>query len=170
MDRDSPYQYAAQFSDDGYIALPKSVFPRSGQHSPETIELEINTGSSEGLILWQGVELGEHGKGKDFISLGLQNGHLVFRTGKDGYIQIDGGAALHGQSKGRSLMVNTKGSVYLGGAPDTAAMTGGKFVSGMTGCVRNLAVMNARPGQQPAQAIDLQTHGAHGMNVLPCSS
>lgn len=24
-------------------------------------------------------ELGEHGKGKDFISLGLQNGHLVFR-------------------------------------------------------------------------------------------
>lgn len=25
---DSPYQYAAHFSDDGYIALPKSVFPR----------------------------------------------------------------------------------------------------------------------------------------------
>ncbi|XP_056280235.1 basement membrane-specific heparan sulfate proteoglycan core protein isoform X13 [Pseudoliparis swirei] len=210
---DSPYQYAAHFSDDGYIALPKSVFPRSGQHSPETIELEINTGSSEGLILWQGVEtngarnlrkvhaskkeLGEHGKGKDFISLGLQNGHLVFsyqlgsgeakilsrrtindgrwhkvtavRTGKDGYIQIDGGTALYGQSKGRSIMVNTKGSVYLGGAPDMAAMTGGKFLSGMTGCVRNLAMMNARPGQQLAQAIDLQTHGAHGMNVLPCS-
>lgn len=36
------------------------------------------------------------------------------RTGKDGYIQIDGGAALHGQSKGKSLMVNTKGSIYLG--------------------------------------------------------
>jgi len=56
-----------------------------------------------------------------------------------------------------------------GGAPDMAAMTGGKFLSGMTGCVRNLAMMNARPGQQLAQAIDLQTHGAHGMNVLPCS-
>ena len=36
------------------------------------------------------------------------------RTGKDGYIQIDGGSLLHGQSKGRSLMVNTKGSIYLG--------------------------------------------------------
>ncbi|KAM6928874.1 basement membrane-specific heparan sulfate proteoglycan core protein isoform 4-T4 [Lycodopsis pacificus] len=211
---DSPYQYAAHFHHDGYIALPKSVFPRSAHDSPETIELEINTSSSEGLILWQGVEtngarnlrkvhaskkeLGEHGKGKDFISLGLQNGHLVFsyqlgsgeaailsrrtindgrwhkvtavRTGKDGYIQIDGGAALHGQSKGRSLMVNTKGSVYLGGAPDMAAMTGRKFLSGMTGCVRNLALMNALPGQQPAQAIDLQTHAAHGINVLPCSS
>ncbi|XP_040007845.1 basement membrane-specific heparan sulfate proteoglycan core protein isoform X2 [Xiphias gladius] len=210
----SPYQYAAHFHNDGYIALPKSIFPRSAHDSPETIELEINTGSSEGLILWQGVEtngarnlrkvhaskkeLGEHGKGKDFISLGLQDGHLVFsyqlgsgeaeilsrksindrkwhkitavRTGKDGYIQIDGGAALHGQSKGKSLMVNTKGSIYLGGAPDMAAMTGGKFSSGMTGCVRNLTLMNARPGQQPAQAIDLQALAAHGINVQPCSS
>ncbi|XP_067449245.1 basement membrane-specific heparan sulfate proteoglycan core protein [Thunnus thynnus] len=210
---DSPYQYAAHFHNNGYIALPKAVFPRSAHDSPETIELEINTGSSEGLILWQGVEttgarnlrkvhaskkeLGEHGKGKDFISLGLQNGHLVFsyqlgsgeaeilsrksindgrwhkvtavRTGKDGYIQIDGGDALHGQSKGKSLMVNTKGSIYLGGAPNMAAMTGGKFSSGMTGCVRNLTLMNARPGQQPAQAIDLQSHAAHG-NVQPCSS
>uniref|UniRef100_A0A3B4XVX7 Heparan sulfate proteoglycan 2 n=1 Tax=Seriola lalandi dorsalis TaxID=1841481 RepID=A0A3B4XVX7_SERLL len=200
-EENSPYQYAAHFHNDGYIALPKSIFPRRQVHahdSPETIELEINTGSSEGLILWQGVELGEHGRGKDFISLGLQNGHLVFsyqlgsgeaqilsqrsindgkwhkitavRTGKDGYIQIDGGAALHGQSKGKSLMVNTKGSVYLGGAPDMAAMTGGKFLSGMTGCVRNLTLMNARPGQQPAQAIDLQSHAAHGINVQPCSS
>uniref|UniRef100_A0A3B5AWQ0 Heparan sulfate proteoglycan 2 n=1 Tax=Stegastes partitus TaxID=144197 RepID=A0A3B5AWQ0_9TELE len=195
---DSPYQYAAHFNNDGYIALPKSIFPRSAHDSPETIEMEINTGSSEGLILWQGVEHGEHGKGKDFISLGLQNGHLVFsyqlgsgeaeilsrksindgkwhkitavRAGKDGYIQIDGGATLHGQSKGKSLMVNTKGSIYLGGAPDMAAMTGGKFSSGMTGCVRNLTLMNARPGQQPVQAIDLQAHAAHGINVQPCSS
>ncbi|XP_042264745.1 basement membrane-specific heparan sulfate proteoglycan core protein isoform X4 [Thunnus maccoyii] len=212
-EENSPYQYAAHFHNNGYIALPKAIFPRSAHDSPETIELEINTGSSEGLILWQGVEttgarnlrkvhaskkeLGEHGKGKDFISLGLQNGHLVFsyqlgsgeaeilsrksindgrwhkvtavRTGKDGYIQIDGGDALHGQSKGKSLMVNTKGSIYLGGAPNMAAMTGGKFSSGMTGCVRNLTLMNARPGQQPAQAIDLQSHAAHG-NVQPCSS
>lgn len=36
------------------------------------------------------------------------------RTGKDGYIRVDGGAPLHGQSKGKSLMVNTKGSIYLG--------------------------------------------------------
>uniref|UniRef100_A0A8D3EB01 Heparan sulfate proteoglycan 2 n=1 Tax=Scophthalmus maximus TaxID=52904 RepID=A0A8D3EB01_SCOMX len=190
----SPYQYAAHFHDNGYIALPKSVFPRSAHDSPETIELEINTSSPEGLILWQGVV----SPGKDFISLGLQNGHLVFsyqlgsgeaeilsrksindgrwhkvtavRTGKDGYIQVDGGATLHGQSKGKSLMVNTKGSLYLGGAPDMAAMTGGKFSSGLTGCVRNLTLMNARPGQQPAQAIDLQAHAAHGINVQPCSS
>ncbi|XP_028309184.1 basement membrane-specific heparan sulfate proteoglycan core protein isoform X2 [Gouania willdenowi] len=211
---DAPYQYAAHFHSDGYVALPKSVFQRSAHDSPETIELEINTGSSEGLILWQGVETtgarnlrkvhgsekeaGEHGKGKDFISLGLQNGHVVFsyqlgsgearisswnpinddkwhkitavRTGKEGYLQIDEGAKLHGASKGRSLMVNTKGSIYLGGAPHMSSMTGGKFSSGMTGCVRNLVLMNARPGQRPAQSIDLQALAAHGVNMQQCSS
>lgn len=40
--------------------------------------------------------------------------YFLCRTGKDGYIQIDGDAALHGQSKGRSRMVNTSGSLYLG--------------------------------------------------------
>ncbi|XP_054634283.1 basement membrane-specific heparan sulfate proteoglycan core protein isoform X11 [Dunckerocampus dactyliophorus] len=194
---DSPYQYAAHFNNDGYVALPKTSFQRSAHDSPETIELEINTFSSEGLVLWQGVERGEHSKGKDFISLGLRNGHLVFsyqlgsgeaaimsrrtindgkwhkvtavRTGKDGYIQIDEGAALHGQSKGKSIMVNTKGHLYLGGAPDMAAVTGGKFSSGMTGCVRNLSLMNARPGDEAAQTIDLQAHAAHSVNVQPCT-
>lgn len=51
-----------------------------------------------------------------------------------------------------------------------ARMTGGKFSVGMTGCVRSLTLMNARPGQPPAQAIDLQAHAARGTNVQPCSS
>lgn len=39
---------------------------------------------------------------------------ILYRTGKDGFIQVDGGAAVRGQSKGRSIMVNTNGSIYLG--------------------------------------------------------
>ncbi|XP_070963572.1 basement membrane-specific heparan sulfate proteoglycan core protein-like [Oncorhynchus clarkii lewisi] len=222
---DAPIEYAAQFYDNGYLALPKTIFPRSGPDAPETIEMElkVNTSSKEGLILWQGVEpfngashfrrmhaskrvstspkhleLGDQGKGKDFISLGLQNGHLVFsyqlgsgesqiqsrepindgrwhkvtavRTGKQGYIQIDGAAIQRGQSQGKSIMVNTKGNVYLGGAPDISAMTGGKFSSGLTGCVRNLSLMNARPGDQPARPIELQAAAENGINVGRCSS
>ncbi|KAL1250062.1 hypothetical protein QQF64_021067, partial [Cirrhinus molitorella] len=138
---DSPIEYSAYFHDNGYLALPKPMFPRSAPDSPETIELEINTVSKDGLILWQGTEQGGQGKGKDFISLGLQNGHLVFsyqlgsgeaqivsretvndgqwhmitavRTGKQGYLQIDGGSVQRGQSQGNSIMVNTKGNIYL---------------------------------------------------------
>lgn len=65
----------------------------------------------------------------------------------------------------QSLLLNKP----TGGAPDMTAMTGGKFSTGMKGCVRNLTLMNARPGQQPAQSIDLQAHAAHGVNVQPCS-
>uniref|UniRef100_A0A8C7RED3 Heparan sulfate proteoglycan 2 n=1 Tax=Oncorhynchus mykiss TaxID=8022 RepID=A0A8C7RED3_ONCMY len=39
------------------------------------------------------------------------------RTGKQGYIQIDGAAIQRGQSQGKSIMVNTKGNVYLGTSP-----------------------------------------------------
>lgn len=61
-------------------------------------------------------------------------------------------------------------TVSPGGAPDAAAMTGGKFSAGLTGCVRNLVLMNARPGRQPAPTVDLQAFAAHGINVQPCSS
>uniref|UniRef100_A0A673I3B9 Basement membrane-specific heparan sulfate proteoglycan core protein-like n=1 Tax=Sinocyclocheilus rhinocerous TaxID=307959 RepID=A0A673I3B9_9TELE len=193
---DSPIEYSAYFHDNGYLALPKPMFPRSAPDSPETIELEINTVSKDGLIMWQGVELGGQGKGKDFISLGLQNGHLVFsyqlgsgeaqilsrepvndgqwhmitavRTGKQGYVQIDGGSVQRGQSQGKSIMVNTKGNIYLGGAPDMKALTDGKYSSGITGCVKNLSLMNARPGEQPARPIDLQVHAEEGINVERC--
>lgn len=49
-------------------------------------------------------------------------------------------------------------------------MTGGKFSVGLTGCMRNLVLMNARPGPQPAPTVDLQAYAARGINVQPCSS
>ncbi|XP_073669053.1 basement membrane-specific heparan sulfate proteoglycan core protein isoform X19 [Paramisgurnus dabryanus] len=195
---DSPLQHSAYFHDNGYLALPKPMFPRSSPDSPETIELEIKTLSSDGLIFWQGVELGNQAKVKDFVSLGLKNGRVVFsyqlgsgeaniesgdtvndgqwhkvtavRTGRHGYLQINGGSVHRGQSKGKSVMVDTKGNIYLGGAPDMKSLTGGKFSTGITGCVRNVSLLNARPGIQPAQPIDLQVHAEEGINVERCST
>ncbi|KAL0158149.1 hypothetical protein M9458_046225, partial [Cirrhinus mrigala] len=41
--------------------------------------------------------------------------HMItaVRTGKQGYLQIDGGSVQRGQSQGSSIMVNTKGNIYL---------------------------------------------------------
>lgn len=109
---------------DGNLGLlPSHPLPPHHSHPevPETIELEVQTSTASGLLLWQGVvsvdvpprisgfpapwwpqewergrrrpqlwvaprnpvllwqEVGESGRGKDFISLGLQDGHLVFR-------------------------------------------------------------------------------------------
>ncbi|XP_069096158.1 basement membrane-specific heparan sulfate proteoglycan core protein isoform X2 [Pleurodeles waltl] len=195
---DAPGQYGSFFSDDAYIALPRQMFPRSRPEAPETIELEVRTTSSSGVILWQGVEEKEHGKAKDFISIGLKDGHLVFsyqlgsgeanivsedpvndgewhkvtaiREGKEGSIQVDGEEMVTGQSPGKNIMVNTKGSIYLGGAPNMKTLTAGKYSSGITGCIKNVVLMNARPGPNPHQPIDLKHHVEAGQNTQECPS
>ncbi|EMP24866.1 Basement membrane-specific heparan sulfate proteoglycan core protein, partial [Chelonia mydas] len=140
---DAPGQYGAYFQDSGYLALPRHLLPHSHPKSPETIELEVRTRSPNGLLLWQGVEQGQNGKAKDFISLGLRDGHLVFsyqlgsgeasivsedpindgewhrvtavREGRRGSIQVDGEELVSGESPGSNIMVNTQGSVYIDG-------------------------------------------------------
>ncbi|MEE6482438.1 hypothetical protein FKM82_013243 [Ascaphus truei] len=195
---DAPGHYGSYFSDDSFIALPKHMFPRSRPEAPETIELEVRTTSLNGVILWQGMEENEQGKGKDFISLGLKDGHLRFsyqlgsgeanilsedpvndgewhkitaiREGKAGSIQVDGEEMVIGNSPGKNIMVNTKGSVYVGGAPNVKILTGGKFLSGITGCIKNLVLLNARPSHQPHQPIDLKHHVEAGQNTKECPS
>ncbi|XP_039768050.1 basement membrane-specific heparan sulfate proteoglycan core protein isoform X3 [Ornithorhynchus anatinus] len=194
---DAPGQYGAYFQDGGYLVLPGKVFPRSPPELPETIELEVRTSSSSGLLLWQGAEAGEDGQGKDFISLGLRQGHLVFsyqlgsgeanitsedpindgewhkvtavRKGRRGSVQVDGEELVSGQSPGPNVAVNTKGGIYLGGAPAAATLTGGRFQEGITGCIRNLVLHGARLGAVPPQPLDLQhrTQGGTGP-VRPC--
>nr|XP_058908989.1 basement membrane-specific heparan sulfate proteoglycan core protein isoform X11 [Kogia breviceps] len=195
---DAPGQYGAYFYDDGFLTLPGHIFSRSLPEVPETIELEVQTSTASGLLLWQGVEVGESGRGKDFISLGLQDGHLVFsyqlgsgearlisedpindgewhrvvalREGRRGSIQVDGEELVSGQSPGPNVAVNTKGGIYVGGAPNVAVLTGGRFSSGITGCIKNLVLHSARPGTPPPQPLDLQHRAQAGANTRPCPS
>lgn len=160
--------------------------------------MEVRTTTSDGLLLWQGVKHGESGKGKDYVSLGLQNGHVLFsyqlgsgeanilsddpindgewhkiiavREGKRGYAQLDGDEIVYGESKGDKVMVNTGGSIYLGGAPEVKYFTGGKFTSGITGCIRKVILVNKRPGQHRVQPVDLQVHAEGGVNAEECQS
>ncbi|XP_058532481.1 basement membrane-specific heparan sulfate proteoglycan core protein isoform X2 [Ochotona princeps] len=195
---DAPGQYGAYFYDGGFLALPGHIFSRSLPEVPETIELEVRTSTASGLLLWQGVEIGKISRGKDFVSLGLQDGHLVFsyqlgsgearlvsedpindgewhrvtalREGRRGSIQVDGEELVSGQSPGPNVAVNTKGNIYVGGAPDVAALTGGRFSSGITGCIKNLVLRSAQPGGPPPQPLDLQHRALAGANTRPCPS
>ncbi|XP_064586428.1 basement membrane-specific heparan sulfate proteoglycan core protein isoform X2 [Zonotrichia leucophrys gambelii] len=192
---DAPGQFSAAFQDGSYLALPGHLFPRGPPEAPETIELELRTRSAQGLLLWHGVEPGEGGKAKDFLGLGLKDGHLVFsyqlgsgeatitsedpvndgewhrvmvtREGRRGQLQVDGEEPVSGESPGSNVMANTEGSVYVGGAPDPRALTGGKFSSGISGCVRGLALESAGIPRHP---IDLRHGALGGSPVPPCPS
>ncbi|XP_077312090.1 basement membrane-specific heparan sulfate proteoglycan core protein isoform X8 [Lithobates pipiens] len=195
---DAPGVYGSYFSDDSYIALPRQMFPRSRPDAPETIELEIRTASTDGVIFWQGMEVREEGRERDFISLGLKDGHLLFsyqlgsgeakimtedpindgewhkvtaiREGKSGSIQVDGEEVVSGSSPGKNIMVDTKASIYIGGAPEVQQMTAGKFLNGITGCIKNLVILNARPSDQLHQPIDLKHSAESGHNTKECPS
>uniref|UniRef100_G3SPQ7 Basement membrane-specific heparan sulfate proteoglycan core protein n=1 Tax=Loxodonta africana TaxID=9785 RepID=G3SPQ7_LOXAF len=195
---DAPGQYGAYFHDGGFLALPGRSFSRGLPEAPETIELEVRTSTANGLLLWQGVMVGETSQGKDFISLGLQDGQLVFsyqlgsgearlvsedpindgewhrvtvlREGRRGSIQVDGEELVSGQSPGPNVAVNTKGSIYIGGAPNVATLTGGRFSAGITGCIKNLVLHSAWPGAPPPQPLDLQHRAQAGANTRPCLS
>ncbi|XP_050838437.1 basement membrane-specific heparan sulfate proteoglycan core protein isoform X5 [Serinus canaria] len=192
---DAPGQFSAVFQDGSYLALPGHLFPRGPPEAPETIELELRTRSAQGLLLWHGAEPGEGGKAKDFLGLGLKDGHLVFsyqlgsgeatitsedpvndgewhrvtvtREGRRGQLQVDGEEPVSGESPGSNVMANTEGSVYVGGAPDPRALTAGKFSSGISGCVRGLALESAGIPRHP---IDLRHGALGGSPVPPCPS
>ncbi|KAM9630106.1 basement membrane-specific heparan sulfate proteoglycan core protein isoform 9-T9 [Morphnus guianensis] len=192
---DAPGQFSAAFRDGSYLALPGHLFPRGPPEAPETIELELRTGSSDGLLLWHGAEPGEGGKAKDFIGLGLKDGHLVFsyqlgsgeasivsedpindgewhrvtvtREGRRGRLQVDGEEPVSGESPGANVMANTQGSIYVGGAPDPRSLTAGKFTSGITGCLRGLALA---PAGTPRHPIDLRHGAVGGSPAPPCPS
>ncbi|XP_075696695.1 basement membrane-specific heparan sulfate proteoglycan core protein [Rhinoderma darwinii] len=195
---DAPGVYGSSFSGDSYIALPRQMFPRSRPDSPETIELELRSTSTEGVILWQGREEKGQGRERDFISLGLRDGRLLFsyqlgsgeanimtedpindgewhkitaiREGKSGSVHIDGEEVISGSSPGKNIMVDTKAKVYLGGAPDVQRTTGGKFSAGITGCIKNLVLVNGRPSDQPRQPIDLKHRAEAAHDTRECPS
>ncbi|CAJ0956029.1 unnamed protein product [Ranitomeya imitator] len=189
-EQDAPGVYGSFFSGTRTLLFQGTPFPGD---SPETIELELRTTSADGAILWQGMEEREGGgRERDFISLGLRRGHLVFRyqlgsgeanittedpindgewhkitairEGRSGSIYIDGEEVMTGHSPGTNVMVDTRSKVYVGGAPHVKLTTGGKFSTGITGCIKNLVLLNAQPPRQPPrQPIDLkhQAEAAH---------
>ncbi|KAM9521185.1 basement membrane-specific heparan sulfate proteoglycan core protein isoform 9-T9 [Guaruba guarouba] len=188
---DAPGQFSVSLQDGSYLALPGHLLPRGPPEAPETMELELRTGSAEGLVLWHGAEPSTGGKAKDFIGLGLKDGHLVFsyqlgsgeativsedpindgewhrvtvtREGRRGQLQVDGEEPVSGESPGTNIMANTEGSIYLGGAPDPPSLTAGKYRSGITGCLRGLVLA---PAGAPRHPIDLR-HGAVGGSPAP---
>ncbi|XP_040507371.1 basement membrane-specific heparan sulfate proteoglycan core protein isoform X9 [Gallus gallus] len=189
---DTPGQFSAMFREGSYLALPGHLFPRGAPDLQDTIELELRTSSTEGLLLWHGTE---SGKAKDFVGLGLKNGHLVFsyqlgsgeativsedpvndgewhhvmaaRQGRRGWLQVDGEEPVFGESPGTNVMANTQGNVYVGGAPDPRSLTAGKFLTGVSGCVRGLVLA---PAGTPRHPTDLRHGAVGGSAVVPCPS
>ncbi|XP_022090462.1 basement membrane-specific heparan sulfate proteoglycan core protein-like isoform X3 [Acanthaster planci] len=189
------FDYRASFTGNSYLKLPRNLIPRErgSSTSRETINFVFSTLSSNGILLWQGVVEGHSGNMQDFISLGLDNGTLVFgyqlgsgeasirskvkvsdglkhnvtahRRGREGSLIVDG-EEVSGHSAGFLQMLNVKGHLYLGGAPDAQKLTGKKYVSGVEGCIADLRI--SKEGYAGVTHVNLWDTLVDAVNVLDC--
>ncbi|CAI5783281.1 Hypothetical predicted protein [Podarcis lilfordi] len=58
-----------------------------------------------------------------------------------------------GESPGKNVMVNTKGRIYIGGAPDIQTLTAGKYISGITGGIKNVVLISDRPASSLSRPL-----------------
>ncbi|XP_071944831.1 basement membrane-specific heparan sulfate proteoglycan core protein-like [Antedon mediterranea] len=175
---------------DGYLALRSDLIPRN-INDQEQLKVSFKTLTPNGVILWQGVEAGEAGRQRDFISLGIKDGYLVFmfqlgsgiaeikwtafrvdddvehvayiqRSGTLGYLTVDDNVnKASGEAEGQNVRLDVPGPVYLGGAPDVSRHTGGQFTMGIVGCISKLQIHSGE--------VNLQSEAVGGENVGPCN-
>ncbi|XP_024936745.1 basement membrane-specific heparan sulfate proteoglycan core protein [Cephus cinctus] len=179
--------YDVAFKGDGWLELDKSIM--TDEEEREVFGFEISTNKSNGLIMWHGQTPDDFNP-DDYIALAVVNGYVEYqynlgsgpavirvaaqrvddgqrhriilkRQGSDGSIELNGEHTESGVSDGLQQVLNTRGSVYLGGVPDYA-MTYGRYQEGFSGCIYTLEV-------QDSGAIDIGDKAIRGKNVSPCT-
>lgn len=91
-----PIEYAARFDGKAFIVFSADEFPHLTSEKEETIELKFKTSATDGVrsiykirifhaiffysqvIMWQGQQPDTPIGGEDYVSLGLDDGYLVY--------------------------------------------------------------------------------------------
>ncbi|XP_004535980.1 uncharacterized protein LOC101451481 [Ceratitis capitata] len=132
------------------------------------LNLRIKTHSENGVILWTGRQ-GATEENADFLSLGIENGHLhfrydlgsgevdikfntsrvsdglwhrvrAFRDSQTGYLEIDGRKTSTRKAPGKLKQLNTDTGLYVGGIPDEIYFTRRKYLNGIVGCISEIVL------------------------------
>ncbi|KAE9552457.1 hypothetical protein FO519_004342 [Halicephalobus sp. NKZ332] len=187
-----PIEHAARFEGNAYIVFGPDDFPHLTSEREETIAFRLKTTAKYGLIFWQGQQEGTTVTGEDYISIGLNDGYLVYRQvyelgggaaqivsinpvndgkehivkvvrrGKNGTLSVDNDPPISGSSSGILAMLNVEGNIYIGGVPDLDQMTGGLHSHNLVGCVADVLLNGEK--------LDLMGNAIDGVNVKPCDS
>lgn len=71
-----PIEHAARFEGNAFIVFSVDEFPHLASDKREIIEMELRTTESYGVVFWQGQDPNANLAGEDYVSLGLNDGHL----------------------------------------------------------------------------------------------
>lgn len=75
----SQIETSSNFDGTGYIELPQDFLPHDSPLSTETVEFGVTTHEENALLFWHGQPQGTPGRGKDYMSVAIENGRVVYR-------------------------------------------------------------------------------------------
>ncbi|XP_049843588.1 basement membrane-specific heparan sulfate proteoglycan core protein isoform X30 [Schistocerca gregaria] len=186
------FETEAGFQGDGWVELPGRLMPHSDPHQQEQLTVEFSTTQPDGILFWHGQEPEASGRGQDYLALAVVNGSLELsyelgsgpariryplrvddgrthtavaeRQATQGSLSVDNGTPEYGESGGLRAMLNTDGSIYVGGLPNPSLMTDGRYLSGLTGCVHAIYI------DEDTAPLYLRELAIGGRNVRSCDS
>ncbi|CAO2592424.1 Egflam [Lemmus lemmus] len=151
--------------------------------------MRFKTTSKDGLLLWRGDS--PLRPNSDFISLGLQDGALVFsynlgsgvasimvngsfsdgrwhrvkavRDGQSGKMTVDDYGARTGKSPGTMRQLNINGPLFVGGMKEIALHTNRQYMRGFVGCISHFTLSTDYHISLVEDAVD-------GKNINTCGA
>ncbi|XP_067838193.1 pikachurin [Heptranchias perlo] len=178
-----------QFTGRSYLTYDHRNFLKRVSGSRSNIFMRFKTTADDGLLLWRGDS--PMRLNSDFISLGLQDGALVFsynlgsgtvailvngsfhdnrwhrvkavRDGQSGKLTVDDYGAKTGKSPGMMRQLNINGPLYVGGLKEIALHTNRQYMRGFVGCISHFTLSTD-------YHISLVEDAADGKNINTCGT
>ncbi|XP_067885249.1 pikachurin isoform X2 [Heterodontus francisci] len=178
-----------QFIGRSYLTYDHPNFLKRVSGTRSNIFMRFKTTADDGLLLWRGDSTMR--LNSDFISLGLQDGALVFsynlgsgtvailvngsfhddrwhrvkavRDGQSGKLTVDDYGAKTGKSPGMMRQLNINGPLYLGGMREIALHTNRQYMRGFVGCISHFTLSTD-------YHISLVEDAADGKNINTCGT
>ncbi|KAM6188183.1 LOW QUALITY PROTEIN: pikachurin-like [Sarcoramphus papa] len=178
-----------QFIDRSYLTYDNPDILKRVSGSRTNVFMRFKTTMKEGLLMWRGDSPMQ--PNSDFISLGLQEGALIFsynlgsgiasimvngsfsdgqwhrvkavQDGQSGRVTMDNYGARTGKSPGKMRQLNINGDLYVGGMKEIALHTNRQYMRGLVGCISHLTLSTD-------YYISLVKDAADGKNINTCGT
>ncbi|XP_078071334.1 pikachurin isoform X2 [Mustelus asterias] len=178
-----------QFIGRSYLTYDHPNFLKRISGTRSNIFMRFKTTADDGLLLWRGDSTMR--LNSDFISLGLQDGALVFsynlgsgtasimvngsfhddrwhrvkavRDGQSGKLTVDDYGAKTGKSPGMMRQLNFNGPLYVGGMKEIALHTNRQYMRGFVGCISHFTLSTD-------YHISLVMDASDGKNINTCGA
>ncbi|XP_076855295.1 pikachurin isoform X2 [Brachyhypopomus gauderio] len=178
-----------QFTGRSYLIFDKPHILKRVSGSRTNLFIRFKSTSKDGMLLWRGESPAR--VNSDYLSLGLQNGALIFsynlgsgaaivevngtfsdgkwhrvkavREGQFGKLTVDDYGSTTGRSAGKMRQLNISGDLYVGGMKEIALHTSRRFLGGLVGCISHVTLSTD-------YHVALVEDAADGKNINTCTN